>query len=159
MLQKNILSIFVALSLLILIANGCSQETNTVGESLQPQGVEQVIKKGTSSEQDIVRVGDPEAGKPIYERYCFYCHGRQGLGDGAIGMALTPRPADFVNDLERMAKSDEELLVSISEGIEGIEDAPIVMPAWKTVLSEKERWDVLAYVRYLSEKGKKVNSQ
>ncbi|MBI5344271.1 MAG: cytochrome c [Deltaproteobacteria bacterium] len=100
--------------------------------------------------------GDIEAGKAVYEKYCRYCHGEKGLGDGVVATALTPHPADFVNDAIRMSKSDEELLKSITDGIRrDIGGEALSMPAWKSILTEKERHDVLAYVRKLEREGRK----
>ena len=99
--------------------------------------------------------GDPVNGKSIYEKHCHYCHGAKGTGDGPVGLALTPRPADFVHDKERMSKTDEELLKAITDGItREIGGKSMFMPAWKTILTEKERWDVLVYVRQLEREGK-----
>lgn len=101
------------------------------------------------------RQGDPEKGKLIYDKYCFYCHGREGRGDGAIGIAVTPHPADFVGDKRKMAKSDDELIESIAEGIRReVGSEEMAMPRWKDILSEQDMWNVLAYVRELS-RGKK----
>ncbi len=101
------------------------------------------------------RRGDPLAGKLIYDKYCHYCHGRRGYGDGPVGTAITPHPADFVHDSKRMAKSDEKLFKSISEGIQRkIGGEAMAMPRWAGILSEKERWDVLSYVRALERKGR-----
>lgn len=93
--------------------------------------------------------GDPAAGKEIYEKYCFYCHGRDGLGNGAIAMEVSPRPANFLMDWKRMEKSDEELFKSISKGIMK-ESKQLSMPAWEFILTEKQRWDVLTYIRSIS---------
>lgn len=98
--------------------------------------------------------GDPVAGKIVYENYCKFCHGNEGYGDGPIGTAITPHPANFVEDKERMAKSDAELYKSITKGIErAVGGEEMVMPRWQEILSDKERWDVLAYVRELHRKG------
>ncbi len=99
--------------------------------------------------------GDPVAGKAVYERYCHYCHGRKGYGDGPVGTAITPHPADFVHDTKRMRKSDEKLFKSISDGIQRkIGGEAMAMPRWANILSEKQRWDVLAYVRELERAGR-----
>ncbi len=101
------------------------------------------------------RRGDATAGKAIYERYCHYCHGRKGYGDGPVGTAITPHPADFVHDSKRMAKSDEKLFKSISEGIQRkIGGEAMAMPRWANILTEEERWDVLAYIRELESAGR-----
>ena len=93
---------------------------------------------------------DPANGKSDYMKYCFYCHGKEGKGDGAIAIAVNPKPIDFVRDVERMSRSDEELMKSIEEGIIQDPDSRLYMPAWKDVLSPSERSNVLAYVRLLA---------
>jgi len=99
--------------------------------------------------------GDLSIGKKVYNKYCYYCHGTEGRGDGAVAMGLTPHPANFVNDAERMKKSDRELFESIAKGIHReIGGNELAMPQWNLILTEEEIWSVLAYVRYLSEKGR-----
>lgn len=98
---------------------------------------------------------DTALGKEIYFRYCHFCHGQKGYGDGPVGIALTPHPADFVTDAKRMSKTDTELYKSISEGIhKEIGGEAMSMPRWADILSEKERWAVLAYIRLLEREGK-----
>ena len=102
-----------------------------------------------------VKRGDAAAGKVIYERHCHYCHGQKGYGDGPIGTAITPHPADFVHDSKRMARSDEKLFKSISEGKQkDIGGEAMAMPRWAHILSEADIWDVLAYVRELEKSGR-----
>ena len=80
--------------------------------------------------------GDPEAGKAVYDANCFACHMADGTGmGGALG-------ADFVNDASRRARTNEQLLTSISKGVEGT-----AMVAWEPLLTEQQRKDVLAYIR------------
>jgi len=96
-----------------------------------------------------------DSGKAIYMKYCFYCHGKEGKGDGAIAIAVKPKPVNFVNDVERMRRTDAELMRSIEDGIIRDPDSRMYMPAWKDVLSSAERWDVLAYVRAFAAQGGK----
>lgn len=99
--------------------------------------------------------GDAAAGKAIYERHCHYCHGQKGYGDGPVGTAITPHPADFVHDSKRMRKSDEKLFKSISEGVQRkIGGEAMAMPRWAHILSKKDISDVLAYVRELERQGR-----
>ncbi len=99
--------------------------------------------------------GDISVGKRVYNKYCHYCHGMEGRGDGAIAIGLTPHPANFVADVDRMKKGDQELFESISKGIHReIGGDELAMPQWNLILTEDEIWSVLAYVRYLSEKGR-----
>lgn len=82
--------------------------------------------------------GDVAAGKAVYEQYCQACHQADGTAlNGMLG-------ADFVHDETRLAKSDEQLLTSIREGVTGKIGA---MPPWKDTLSDAEQRNVLAYIR------------
>ena len=80
--------------------------------------------------------GDMTTGKGVYEAYCANCHGIDGTGKGLS--------ADFVNDEERMSKSDEELLNSIRNGLIGPRG---YMPPWKEVLTEEQMTKALHYIR------------
>lgn len=129
---------------------GCSgdkgQDTSTGKEAAQS-----VQAKGRPAEPDLVK------GKEIYEQYCHFCHGYKGYGDGPVGIALSPHPANFVEDSKRMAKTDEELFKSITEGIHrDIGGEAMSMPRWQEVLTDHERWNVLWYIRHLGEEGRKA---
>lgn len=98
--------------------------------------------------------GDMVAGKLIYEKHCHYCHGKNGRGKGAVAIAITPNPADFISDKKRMAVTDEMLYKSLSYGITDEAGGPklkkaLAMPPFMGVLTPKQRWDVIAYVRDL----------
>ena len=80
----------------------------------------------------------PRSGERIYNIYCSSCHRIDGTGHNGKWAA------DFVNDKERMAKSDEELLNSIREGFRGEIGT---MPRWKNRLTEEEIVAVLKYIR------------
>jgi len=70
-------------------------------------------------------------GKQIYKTYCAGCHGDEGQGSG-----MCP---SFVEDKTRLAKSDEELLLSIKNG-KGM------MPAYSWLFEDE---DILKVVKYL----------
>lgn len=97
---------------------------------------------------------DVAAGKLIYEKHCHFCHGKNGRGKGAVAMAVTPNPADFIRDDKRMSVTDEALYKSVSYGIskesgtQSLKKA-LAMPPFMGVLTPKERWDVIAYIREL----------
>ena len=84
------------------------------------------------------------AGRELYQQRCLPCHGPRGRGDGPAGAALDPRPADLL--LHVPQHTDGELYYFISRGVPGS-----AMPAWRTVLSESERWQL---VQYLHEIGR-----
>jgi len=83
-------------------------------------------------------------GAAIYTANCVTCHGETGLGDGPAATALDPAPAPISHTTQMLA--DDLIFYRVSEG--GI-PFQTSMPAWKSVLSEDQIWDVIAYVRVL----------
>jgi DMSO reductase family type II enzyme heme b subunit len=88
------------------------------------------------------------AGKMIYEKRCYYCHGIKGDGNGPVAPRLDPKPRNFIRN-EYMIRStelgklptDEDLFRIITSGVEGT-----AMPFWSN-LSNEERWQVLYYIK------------
>ncbi|MGH7341999.1 MAG: c-type cytochrome [Candidatus Rokuibacteriota bacterium] len=80
------------------------------------------------------------AGKKSAETNCVTCHGASGKGDGVAAAALNPKPADWTSDKVKK-DTDGALFCRISNG-----RGP--MPPWKH-LPQKERWDLVSYVRSL----------
>lgn len=88
--------------------------------------------------------GAISAGAELYATYCATCHGATGQVAEAAARALDPRPAMFA-DADMMAEaSDQYLFWMLSEGSE--EGA---MPAWKDLLSDTERWQLVNFLRSL----------
>lgn len=82
------------------------------------------------------------AGRGLYQVHCVACHGPRGRGDGPAGALLHPPPADLL--LHAPQHTDGELFYYIARGIPGT-----AMPAWRAVLSEGERWQLVHYVHEL----------
>lgn len=87
--------------------------------------------------------GSAASGKKLADTNCVSCHGASGKGDGPAAAALNPKPADWTSQRVQ-SESDGELFWKISNG-----RGP--MPPWKH-LSEKDRWDLVAYVKSLGKK-------
>src|SRR5579863_2230349 len=81
-------------------------------------------------------------GKKIYAGNCAVCHGDKGQGDGAAAPGLSKPPADH-SSAAVQKQSDGAIFWKISEG-----NNP--MPAYKTVYSETQRWQLVNYIRTLS---------
>ena len=124
LLEKSTRYVQVILGTLLLATISCSPAPTT-DDNIPPETVTETPPKSITS------------GKTIYLGYCAPCHGSNGKGNRGFA-------ADFVNDTERMSKSDEELLNSIREGFSGKIG---VMPRWKNRLSEEEMVSVLQYIR------------
>lgn len=77
-----------------------------------------------------------------------------GTGEGPAATYLKPRPRDFTKGLFKIRTTpsgklptDQDLFKVISKGMMGT-----VMPAWETNLTEKERWQVISYVKTFAKK-------
>ncbi|MBF0169715.1 MAG: c-type cytochrome [Nitrospinae bacterium] len=98
--------------------------------------------------------GDTANGKVLYEKKCWWCHGKTGEADGPAANFVIPPPRDFSLGVYKYKGSepkaevvrDEDLFRMISDGMPGTS-----MPAWKSVLSDKDRWDLVAYIKTLTD--------
>jgi mono/diheme cytochrome c family protein len=84
------------------------------------------------------------AGNKLYAEHCAVCHGRDGMGGGEPGRAVSPSPALLAYMIRRPIAVDEYLLWSISDGGKQFGSE---MPAFKEVLSRDDIWRVIAYMR------------
>ena len=90
-----------------------------------------------------------EAGKVLYDDKCAHCHGIEGAGDGSAAENLLPRPRDFTRGLYKIRSTesaqlptDQDLFDIISNGMPGSS-----MPAWSGLLSEDQRWQLVAHIK------------
>lgn len=95
---------------------------------------------------------DTTAGKVVYQKWCAGCHGDAGAGDGEAARYMLPHPRDFTGAIYQIRSTasgelptDADLLRAIDLGLPGT-----AMPGWKTRLSDRERRDVLAYLKTFS---------
>ena len=86
------------------------------------------------------------AGRTLYRQYCASCHGIDGLGDGDAGKALQPPPANLAWSTKRPIATDGYLDWTIAEGGVPVQTA---MPAFKGVLTERQIWQIILYIRQL----------
>lgn len=93
-----------------------------------------------------------EDGRTIYLERCVWCHGETGRGDGPSADGMLPRPRDFViadykfrSTPHGQLPTDEDLFRMISRRMPS---AP--MPGWEKILSQEDRWKLVAYLKSLS---------
>ncbi len=100
-----------------------------------------------------IRAAAPsDPGEGAYRKTCIACHGADGkgvaAGQAAAGQAAAGQAgklgADFTSPTGPLTKQDELLLTSIRDGVTG---SIGVMPPHRTLLTEAEVVEVLAYVR------------
>ena len=88
------------------------------------------------------------AGEMTFRDNCVLCHGEKGVGDGPGAKTIKVKPANFTDAKLMSAETDGSLFWKMSEG-----RGP--MPSWKEELSDKERWQLVNYIRKLSKDASK----
>jgi mono/diheme cytochrome c family protein len=87
-------------------------------------------------------------GRERFDIYCSPCHGLAGYGDGIVGKRAdrlqegTWVPPSNLHDAQVVARADGHLFNTIANGIR-------TMPAYGTMISERDRWAIVSYVRAL----------
>jgi copper transport protein len=87
------------------------------------------------------------AGQALFSTYCVPCHGEKGKGDGPLGVVLNPRPADLRQHAIPGVHTDAQLYEWVTNGFPGSR-----MPAFKTTLSDTDRWNLVNFIRTLAPK-------
>jgi copper transport protein len=91
--------------------------------------------------------GSVTTGQSIFMTTCAPCHGTGGKGDGPVGIALNPRPADLTQHAIPGVHTDAQLFEWITNGFPGSR-----MPAFKATLSDTDRWNLVNFIRTLAPK-------
>jgi mono/diheme cytochrome c family protein len=84
------------------------------------------------------------AARQTYQDNCMPCHGEKGKGDGPDAKIINFKSANFTDPKWWSHETDGSLFWKMSEGRNS-------MPSWKEVLSETERWQLVNYMRKLSD--------
>ena len=82
-----------------------------------------------------------QKGGVLFQKLCWTCHGKTGLGDGPASKNLNPQPRSFILDVVQ-DQSDGELFWKISHG------KGMMLP-YKHSLSEEQRWQLVNFIRSL----------
>lgn len=85
---------------------------------------------------------DERAGFLAYREMCVGCHGAPGVERSAVGKGLLPKPPDLDEAADEW--SSKELFWIIKNGIK-----MTGMPAWGTTHSDKELWQIVAFLKTL----------
>lgn len=92
-------------------------------------------------------------GQAVYQKACAACHGERGDGMAPAAQYIEPRPRDFTSGTFKFRSTpngelptDQDLLKIVENGVPGTQ-----MPAWKGVLTARERADAVAYIKTFAE--------
>ena len=101
------------------------------------------------------RTGHADAGKQLYFRYCWGCHGFHGDGNGENATYLNILPRNFVAATFKCRSTptgtlptDEDLSRAIERGLVNSN-----MPSW-SALTDQQRADLVAFIKTLSPRWK-----
>jgi mono/diheme cytochrome c family protein len=89
-----------------------------------------------------------EQGKKNFASYCVVCHGRDGQNTGVPFASSMSPSVPLLNSREVQSYNDGQLKWIIENGIR-----PSGMPASKEILSDKEMWTIVVYLRHLPPSG------
>ena len=113
---------------------------------------------GSSAAQDShvgQFTGHADAGKELYSRYCWGCHGPHGDGNGENAPYLNILPRNFVaakfkcrSTPSGTLPTDEDLSNAIKRGLVNSN-----MPAW-SALTDQQRGDLVAFIKTFSPRWK-----
>jgi mono/diheme cytochrome c family protein len=115
-----------------------------------------VASSSTAQESHIARwTGHADAGKQLYFRYCWGCHGFRGDGNGENAQYLNIPPRNFVAATFKCRSTptgtlptDEDLSKAIERGLVNSN-----MPSW-SALTDQQRADLVAYIKTFSPRWK-----
>ena len=117
-------------AIILLFAFASMQQSWTA-----PPSADKVTNPVASDAQSLA------AGKILYTKNCFDCHGKKGKGDGPKSGDLDKSPKDFTKE-DFQKQTDGGLFWKITQGRKP-------MPSFKKDLSEEQRWQVTNYMRTL----------
>jgi cytochrome c oxidase cbb3-type subunit 2 len=115
-----------------------------------------VLAFGQQMESHIGKLtGHSNAGKELYFRYCWGCHGFRGDGNGENAAYMNPTPRNFVaasfkcrSTVTGTLPTDQDLYNSIGRGFNTTK-----MPSW-IVLTGQDRADLVAFIKTFSPRWK-----
>lgn len=127
MKTKNIVTyILIFISIIIFQPNAFSQED----EWIIPDDKNELVSSFQFTDENRT------SGESLFQKNCLSCHGEPTKGNF---VALQPPPGDPASE-KYQNQTDGSIFYKITEGRK-------LMPQFKNILSEKERWDIIAYIR------------
>jgi mono/diheme cytochrome c family protein len=88
-------------------------------------------------------------GKSLFGKYCRFCHGEDGKGDGPQAPEGT-HPPNLTDDKWDHGSSDAEIFAVIKDGVGPKYD----MKGFNSKLTAQEMWSLVNYIRSIGPKGK-----
>jgi mono/diheme cytochrome c family protein len=132
----RVLTILIVGFLLVTVAAGVSAQR--AGGDPKARSVKNPVASTSAS---------ITAGRTVYTMACRHCHGLRGKGDGPVA-PKNPKPADLTDDMWDHGSSDGEIFAVIWNGA----PEPSEMKGMKTLLQERDVWNVVNFIRSIGPK-------
>ena len=87
------------------------------------------------------------AGKAAYQKYCRFCHGPEGLGDGPSAPKGS-KPSNLTDADWDRGSSDGEIFVVLRDGA----GPKFEMKGYKSKMTEPDIWNIVNYLRSVQAK-------
>ena len=88
-------------------------------------------------------------GQVMYQRYCLFCHGEKGEGDGPNGLSMAEHPADLRKIVPE--RENEQLFTVIQQGGAKNNLSP-AMPSFEHTLSARQMRQLILYIKSFEKK-------
>ena len=140
----------VVVGLVFLVAAVSAFSANALATSDMSSPATVAASNGTQ-ESALPNPVQPDAasihrGYTLFTQNCSICHGAAGKGDGPVGLTLNPRPANLSVHAKPGIHTDGQLYEWITNGY-----PHSAMPAFEQRLSDIDRWNLVNYIRTLSQ--------
>ena len=141
-----VMKIFSSFAVAIMVL-GFTYELETANIQQQKQGPWIAPKDSDNLKNPLTdKKSSAQDGKKTFVQYCVTCHGNEGMGNGPASVSLNPKPQNLTSK-EVQKQSDGNIFWKVSNGRGA-------MVAWKFTLSEKQRWQLVNFIRELGKKSK-----
>ncbi|GAB3551606.1 hypothetical protein GCM10027343_36080 [Noviherbaspirillum agri] len=91
---------------------------------------------------DLSQAERTRSGFAHYRAHCLECHGAPGVAPRGVAMGMTPAPANLVSTAREWQAAEIYWVVRNGIKMSG-------MPAWQYRLSDREIWDIVAFVKLM----------
>lgn len=129
----------------------------TVDKLNEADARDQWVNTWSGKYNTAVAGADPNQGKHWYYFYCVSCHGWQGQGDGPNAIEMDPRPRPLTKGDYMNKRTNVQIFGTIKGGGVAVELAD-AMPAWGNVLQDQDIWNVVAFLRAISDQPYKASA-
>lgn len=157
--ERNLMKWVLATSLILmfLMVAGISPDVmNHEGRNWENVAAKAAVERGVDGEAEAEEV---VAAAPVgftaesaYQGICATCHGAEGMGNGAAGVALDPPPANFT-DPAFWAERDRQRIIDVLENGAASVGGSSLMAAYGGLYTDEQIADLADYVISFAPEG------